>query len=330
MAIIGSFIALYSSSLRPTRRGTPIDEPCSKSHWCYDPITGQRVRIAPDRSQRPTDLAANDSQGKLKRCPFCQGSEADTPTELDQLNDDNGNWSTRVVPNRYPAFELPDGSHEVIIESPEHRSHFAELPDEQATKAIQMWARRIRHWRSLPQCEYLLLFKNEGLAAGASLEHLHSQFTALDRAPEDVSAMWQRIAESPTQKLSCERLTISSTGNFSAFSPRAPRAAFETWIACHDSRKSFEDFADSAAESSELAKTVQSVLRKTTQLAHAGGANLVLQVAPNSVANQVARWWIEIAPRSSAMAGFELATNWRINSVSPQKSVEMLKSYFTT
>lgn len=195
-----------------------------------------------------------------------------------------------------------------------------------------MWAKRVLYWRSQPGMDYLLLFKNEGLAAGASLEHIHSQFTALAKTPDEIAAMWTRLAKEPTQSLSNEELTIKTQNRLTLFSPLAPRAAFETWIASTDPRMPFTELAADTAPSidhaGELAMMIQAILRETTNAARASGANLVLQVAPNSMVNQVPRWWIEVAPRSSAMAGFELATNLRINAVSPQQAVERLKSSF--
>lgn len=189
-----------------------------------------------------------------------------------------------------------------------------------------MWARRVRHWRSNPSVDYLLLFKNEGLAAGASLEHLHSQFTALDKAPQAILTMWKRVAKEPTLALPTNELIISTRNQWTTFSPLAPRGAYETWITPAESPTPFIELATDLDLASELAKTIQRVLRATTRAAGASGANLVLQIAPNSMVSQIPSWWLEIAPRSSAMAGFELATNWRINAVSPEQAVKRLKA----
>ena len=160
--------------------------------------------LPPGRSERPSDLQTDGSatfHDTLKRCPFCRGNEADTPTELDRLptgdEKNSPTWQVRVVPNRYPAFELPDGAHEVIIESPEHTTRFTDLDPQQSSLVLQMWARRIAYWRNESSKEYLLLFKNEGLAAGASLEHIHSQFTAMDFLPEDLQTMWTKLSQEP-------------------------------------------------------------------------------------------------------------------------------------
>ena len=242
-------------------------------------------------------------------------------------------WQVRVVPNRYPAFELPDGAHEVIIESPEHTTRFTDLDPKQSSLVMQMWARRIAYWRNESSKEYLLLFKNEGLAAGASLEHIHSQFTAMDFMPDDLQAMWTKLSHDPKANQPTEEQLIAGGSLFQAITPLAPRAAYETWIMPTASCNiPFEALAENDAAAKELSDLLQTFLKLIQSAARTKSYNLVLQIAPNSKATTLGPcWWIEIAPRSASLAGFELATNWRINAVSPEVATETLrKNYLQT
>lgn len=239
-------------------------------------------------------------------------------------------WQIRVVPNRYPAFELPDGAHEVIIESPEHTTHFTDLDPKQSSLVMQMWARRVAYWRNESSKEYLLLFKNEGLAAGASLEHIHSQFTAMNFMPNDLQAMWNKLSQDPKANQPKEEQIIAGSSLFQAVTPIAPRAAFETWIMPMASFNTpFEALSENDAAADELSDLLQTFLKLIRSAARTDSYNLVLQIAPNPVASQLGHcWWIEIAPRSASLAGFELATNWRINAVSPELATETLRKNY--
>src|SRR5688572_33392044 len=75
------------------------------AEWRFDPLTGSRVLISPDRAERPIRPAG--------ACPFCEGHESETPPELLAFRDPgtapNGpGWRVRVVPNRYAAVRLPE------------------------------------------------------------------------------------------------------------------------------------------------------------------------------------------------------------------------------
>ena len=114
-----------------------------------DPITGRWVIISTERGKRPMDfLRESVIPGDGKNCPFCPGNEAKTPNEVLVYGRNGGSantagWSIRVVPNKFPALGIEGnldkegeglfdkmngiGAHEVIIESPDHRSTMATL-----------------------------------------------------------------------------------------------------------------------------------------------------------------------------------------------------------
>ncbi len=236
-----------------------------------------------------------------------------------------------MVPNRYPAIELPEGAHEVIIESPEHTTRFIDLSAEGASLAIQMWARRVAYWRAERSKEYLLLFKNEGVAAGASLEHIHSQFTAIDIVPDEIHEMWCKLLDDPSaiDPAPEQLISLSKNGKFQSKTPQAPRASFESWILPAQYDLSFESLAENTDAADEMSELLKTSLELILSGAKATSFNLVLQIPPNSLAEQIGhRWWIEIAPRTASLAGFELATNWRINAVSPEQATGTLRKMF--
>src|SRR3954465_15716826 len=109
-----------------------------------DPVVDRWVIIAPERADRPNALLReyqlpDDEDG----CPFCPGNEFLTPPEIAALRE-QGRWTWRIVPNRYPAVRTEEnmsrkgigvfdkmagvGAHEVIIETDSPRQPLHQLP----------------------------------------------------------------------------------------------------------------------------------------------------------------------------------------------------------
>jgi UDPglucose--hexose-1-phosphate uridylyltransferase len=169
-----------------------------------DPVTGCWVVIAPSRAARPHQIAAPNNSTYGEACPFCAGNEAMTPPEVWALRYTDSEaktpgWRVRVVTNKYPALDLRGteasrskglyrattalGVHEVIIESPDHAVNLSVLDAEQFENVLYAYRAR---WRALIQdrrWRYLMIYKNQGGRAGATLEHVHSQLIALPQVP---------------------------------------------------------------------------------------------------------------------------------------------------
>ena len=189
-----------------------------------DPITGRWVIISTDRGKRPSDfLRESVLVTGPKNCPFCPGAEGKTPPEiLVYGRNGSGNtpgWNIRVVPNRFPALGIEGdldregeglfdkmngvGAHEVIVETPDHMATLASL----APRAVEdvLWAYRDRmlDLKNDKRFRYVLIFKNHGEAAGASLEHPHSQLIALPIVPrrvrEEVDNCWHYYDENSNE-----------------------------------------------------------------------------------------------------------------------------------
>ena len=165
-----------------------------------DPIVGRWVIISTDRAKRPTDFAREPIKIKGGFCPFCYGNESKTPPEIlayrpasngASHQKDGPGWTVRVVPNKFPALGIEGslskqaegmfdkmngvGAHEVIIETPDHNMSLAQLPTKRIEDVLWAFRDRILDLKKDRRFKYILLFKNHGEAAGASLEHSHSQ-----------------------------------------------------------------------------------------------------------------------------------------------------------
>jgi UDPglucose--hexose-1-phosphate uridylyltransferase len=180
-----------------------------------DPITGRWVIIAPARAERPQEFVETVRPARAKACPFCPGSEHETPGEVAALRQagsapNKPGWRVRIVPNMFPAVaavvssaaargagvagaDQPAGTpaavpaigrHEVVIETDRHAMPTGEIPLEHWTAMWRLVRDRFREFGQTAGIRYVQWFKNVGDAAGASIEHAHGQLIAVDRVPE--------------------------------------------------------------------------------------------------------------------------------------------------
>lgn len=322
-----------------------------------DFATDEWVIIATERARRPHDFRVRESaqaETPLESCPFCPGHEALTPAEL-YREPRSGAWSVRVVPNKFPALS-PDatgataaagpagifprragiGHHEVIIETPDHRARFATLSSEAIAAVLRAYRARYQALRRDPSVRAIIIFKNCGEAAGTSLSHPHSQLVATPIVPLTIQAkydvsrrhwdvnqrcLYRDLFEA---ELGQKERVLFETGRFGVFQPFASRLPFETWIMPKRHSPSFCDLHDD--ELDELAE----VLRATFRLLRRGLGefpyNYVVHSAP--VGEEDRRfylWHLEILPRLTTFAGFEMGSRIFINTASPEATAAFLR-----
>src|SRR5215475_12046667 len=173
-----------------------------------DPVVGRWVIISTERGRRPSDFTIEPVRAKATNCVFCPGNESKTPPEIlanrspDSAPNEPG-WSLRVVPNKFPALRIEGelepsgeglydrmngvGAHEVVIETPHHGASLAGLSVDAVADVLFAFRERMLDLKKDPRFAYVLVFENHGEAAGASLEHPHSQLIATPIIPIMVS-----------------------------------------------------------------------------------------------------------------------------------------------
>src|SRR5262249_55031586 len=205
----GSFDALfhgYNSHFR--LRSLPMPE------LRKDPIVGRWVIIATERARRPSSPKNDPPQSPGVLCPFCIGQEDKTPHEILAYRDrstrpNEPGWRVRVVPNKFPALQVEGdlhkrgegiydkmngiGAHEVIIECPAHETTLASLSEDNIREVLWVYRDRLVDLKKDPRLVYGMVFKNVGAAAGASLEHTHSQLIVTPIVPISV---WEEMSGS--------------------------------------------------------------------------------------------------------------------------------------
>lgn len=310
-----------------------------------DVLTGRWVVIAAERGRRPSDFRAGEEETRAGTCPLCPGYERETPPEIAAYRapgtaPDTPGWQVRVVPNKFPAVRgcgstsataygvyraMPGiGAHEMVIEAPDHVRGLEDLRQEQAVAVLRMWQERLLALRRLAWVEYIQVFKNVGRAAGASLEHTHSQIMALPFVPREVGVELAaigapegcRLCAMVRQELAEGSRTVVCGRYVVIFAPFASRFPFETWAVplAHEG-----DFALAGeAVVQELASGLRKVLGRLARLLGRPPYNLVLHTGPVNRALGDFHWHIEVLPRLTVPAGFEFGTGYYINPLPPE------------
>ena len=302
-------------------------------------------------------------------CPFCKGHEEQTPTQLEvwdhegqrvETTDSSFDWSTRVVPNKFPAFpsdspmdpfdtkDLSDllvefgpydqirnpGVQELIIPTPRHVSSYSEL---KKSEAMICWAAAQTRFSVLKEkdgIDHAMLFMNCRSAAGASLSHAHLQLIG---SPVTSQALIDRVRRN--QKHACDYgetlmqavvkwerekqdRIVAETDDFWVICPFASRVAYQTWVI---PKHSFHDFAviDRKVRD-DLALLVRKVLRRLEKSLDSPPYNLLLHTAPFAF-EENNHWYVEIMPRVTRPAGLEWGTDVWVNPVSPEDAAKRLR-----
>ncbi|HKB10010.1 MAG TPA: galactose-1-phosphate uridylyltransferase [Vicinamibacterales bacterium] len=323
-----------------------------------DPVSGRWVIISTDRQKRPNDFRI-EKPATIGRdqCPFCPGREAMTPPEVLSYRQNGGaanapGWELRVVPNKFPALQVEGtldregegmfdrmngiGAHEVIIETPDHDRPIAAMSEPEIERVLWAYRERIFDLKRDFRLKYLLVFKNHGGAAGATLDHPHSQLIALPVIPDFVRQeldgarrhfeLKERcvFCDMVRQELRDGRRIVQENADIVAIAPYAPRFAFETWLLpkAHGSR--FEQTPRHVSES--LARLLKAVLQRLDRALESPPWNLVLHTAPASEEAESYHWHVEIMPRLTRVAGFEWGTGFYINPTAPEEAAKVLRS----
>jgi UDPglucose--hexose-1-phosphate uridylyltransferase len=325
-----------------------------------DPITGRWVIISTERGRRPSDFVRESVQAKgSPNCPFCYGNESKTPPEIlaygrngDSGGRDTPGWTIRVVPNKFPALGIEGdlgregdglfdrmngiGAHEVIIETPDHMKTLATLPDKSVEDMLWAYRDRMLDLKNDRRFRYILLFKNHGEAAGASLEHPHSQLIALPIVPKRVREEVDSAHRYYGDKERCifcdmirqeteERVrVIQENEHFICMAPYAPRFPFETWILPREHSSSFENHP--AREIPALAALLHESLARLDNVLARPAYNYVIHTSPiGEEMNEHYHWHIEMMPKLTKIAGFEWGTGFYINPTPPEEAARFLR-----
>ena len=323
-----------------------------------DPITGRWVIISTERGKRPLDFVRESVQIKgTPACPFCPGNEGKTPPEIlaygrNGTGKDTAGWSLRVVPNKFPALGIEGGldregeglfdrmngvgAHEVIVETPDHMKTLANLGEKAVEEVFWAYRDRMLDLKNDRRFRYILLFKNHGEPAGATLEHTHSQLIALPIVPkrvrEEVDSAKHYYDEKERcifcdmirQEVETASRVILENDYFIALAPYASRFPFEMWLLPKVHGSSYENNQSSIYSS--LARMVKDALMRLDVVLDRPAYNFMIHTSPvGEEINDHYHWHIEVIPKLTKVAGFEWGTGFYINPTPPEEAARFLR-----
>jgi UDPglucose--hexose-1-phosphate uridylyltransferase len=229
------------------------------------------------------------------------------------------------------------GAHEVLIEAPYHHKDLPDLLNEEIEKIISMSCRRALDLVKDKRFKYIMIFRNYGPAAGASLEHAHTQIIALPMVPKNVMEEIrgaQRYFEYHERCIFCdiikqetqdkERIILENK-YFLAFCPFVSRFPFEIWIIPKKHNSYFCHLP--SEEIPALAAILKDTVTKVKKIFANPAYNFIIHSSPinGDVGVEGYHWHLELMPKLMRVAGFEWGTGFYIVSTPPELAAKYLK-----
>jgi UDPglucose--hexose-1-phosphate uridylyltransferase len=331
------------------------------SEFRLNRATKEWIIIATERAKRPHEFMVKKEIKKFPPfdplCPFCPGNEKYTPPEIYAERDkdsppDSPGWSVRVISNKYPALEPTEkavkiagrffrtasgvGKHEVIIETPKHNQTFANLSLKQAERVSLICWKRYKFLEKDRRFKLIMIFKNHGVTAGTSLRHSHMQLIAVPLVPTSIRHQLEEamryyddhgvcvFCDMMKEELKAKKRVILENEKFVAFHPFASRSPFETWIVPKRHNACFGSINES--ETKLLASVTRTILRKIHDRLGDPDYNLIIRTAPiKDTQEDYYHWYVQILPRLTTPAGFELGSGVYINTSLPEETAKFMR-----
>jgi UDPglucose--hexose-1-phosphate uridylyltransferase len=339
-------------------------------------VPTESVLVATARGMRPKkseELVERDTRAHVDTCPFCRGNEDRTPPQI-LADPPDGDWQIRIVPNLYPvlgddsaqthiAFGLQQvidgyGRHEVVIDHPSHGISVDRMSEAHLARLFAVYQQRMAAlYASDPRLRYVLVFKNFGPAAGASIPHTHSQIIATPVVPENLqnevhfsrahqkkfgqcifcslidealtyeATIYDRNSGQVRRKINVGQYVIERGERFVAIKPFASRFEWEIHILPLSHQADFlradgEDLAD-------FARVLRRTMSRLDKVVGGVQYNFFLHSVPHGGdfddCDASYHWHLEICPRTSIPTGFELGSGLFVSTVSPELAAAALR-----
>ena len=266
-----------------------------------DIVSGDWILVSSKRQIRPHFLSKKlvlKKSGK-KDCPFEDPQKSGNlspilwypaparPGKKAKIGDFK-DWFIQVVPNKYPVllhngtcakigrngpYKKVEGfgSHEVII-TRDHNKDLKKMSSDEIFLVLKTYRERYKMLEEEKCIEYILIFHNHGILAGASIEHPHSQLVALPIVPPDVSRSINggiNFFEKNKKCVHCVMLDweikekkriVFQNEHFTTLVPYASRVPYEMRIFPRRHSSDFEEISDE--EMSYLVESLKDALNQ--------------------------------------------------------------------
>lgn len=327
-----------------------------ESELRQDIVTGDWVVIATGRAKRPDAFVQTERVSAREEFdPFENPEESGQEKDVLVYRREDGDWSLRVIPNKFPAFsrgkpmkELSEGPyfamngvgyHEIVITRDAHRS-LPLLETWQVAEVLDAYQDRFLALMNRKSVNYIQVIHNHGKEAGASLSHPHSQIMAIPVISPYINLELAGAAEyykSNKEKVYSviadfeaehKKRVIFENEHFIVFCPFASRGAFEIMILGKRPNPYFERITEE--EKFACAEALQKALQTLHKGLNDPAYNFYIHSAPcDGREYPHYQWHIEILPHTATWGGFELSTGIEISTIEPEVAAEYLRSQLT-
>ncbi len=339
-------------------------------------VPTESVLVSTARGLRPKKeekKLERDTRTHVETCPFCRGNEDKTPPTIMTFPEE-GDWQVRMVENLYPVLgddreqksltmglqQVIDGygRHEVVIDHPDHGIHVSEMSAQHLADLFWVYQTRMKVlYEGDKRLKYVLVFKNFGPAAGASIPHTHSQIIAMPVVPENLqnevfhsknyyqkfnqcifcslidealtfeTTIYDRNSGEVRRKIDVGQYVVDRGEHFIAIKPFASKFEWEVHILPLQHSAEFLDTKkDHLLDFAAVVKRTMQRLEKVL-----GGVqyNFFLHSKPrcneSEGCDQSFHWHLEICPRTTIPNGFELGSGLFVSTISPEVAAKQLR-----
>ncbi len=339
-------------------------------------VPSESVLISTARGNRPRQKekqVPRDKRQHVETCPFCSGNEYKTPKTIYAWPSEE-HWSIRIVENLYPMLGDEEvrsnlnlglqqtidgyGKHEVIID---HHSHGIAIHEMEVVHIAAIFSAYRQRMESLyvadERLRYILVFKNFGPAAGASIAHTHSQIIGLPIVPHNVqeevtqsqlfyeehkccvwcslidealtfeACIYNRESGEVAREIDIGQFVIERGEKFIAIKPFASRYEWEVHIMPIDHQSDFLEVTEQDLD--DFAKVLKNTMARLDVVVAGVQYNYFLHTLPHGEAfvnnTNSFHWHLEICPRTSIPSGFELGSGLSVNTISPERAAKRLR-----
>lgn len=288
------------------------------------------VIIAPNRSKRPRQIKKIVEKESDQACYFCPKNFKDEAITY-QRNNEDGDWEILSIINKFAALTLDNpkayGQCEVIIETRQHGLDINEFSVDHIVRIFDAYIDRYNALKNTDGIKYVIVFKNEGGKAGASIAHSHSQVIALPIVPPKVQGEINDYDKYHVDNGTCpycdiiikERggpRVIMEDENLFVLAPYASDSPYGAWLIPKRHVSQISDLTNH--EKVSFATSLKLVLDKLDEL----GISYNYFVE-NAIGDKDYHTHIKLAPRPNIWAGLELGTGVIINPVSPEYATKV-------
>ncbi|MDP2855688.1 MAG: DUF4921 family protein [bacterium] len=322
-----------------------------------DPASGDWIVIATTRKKKLRDLFVKPRERQIspiKNCPFenPQATGHKAP-ELIKFLPDKKDWFLQIFENKYPALRPENvsvqerkfgpygvisgrGYHDLLLLH-NHKKPLSEYSVREIKAVLAALQERYRKISQDKKNKYISIFHNWGVGAGASLYHPHLQIIAVPVIPPAVQhslagalKYYQRhrrcvYCDVLNFELKEKKRVIFQNKNAVLMTPFISKEPFELKIFPRKHSPYFED--EKEVVILDVAEALKFGLGAFKKKLGDPDFNFFIHTAPvaKKKNGRHFHWHIEIIPKISISAGFELSTGIEITTIDPDEGAKFLK-----